>query len=167
MGRILIRGEAGHDIIPELYPLDSEIVIDKRARARSNATELGDVLENTHREFAGVRRHTEVCVTPRCARQRPRLSLVVLADGCASYFPEFHEMGLKDDQGQGGFRLGVQLSRGTGGTFTGVSTSAIAGHHDEHKRDDCGKSEFKPVLWTPGDWNAFFGSAQHPRQLLV
>jgi hypothetical protein len=27
---------------------------------------------------------------------------VVLADGCASYFPEFHEMGLKMIKAQGG-----------------------------------------------------------------
>jgi len=63
MGRILIRGEAGHDIIPELYPLDNEIVIDKPGKGAFYATELGDVLQKygiANLLVCGVT--TEVCV---------------------------------------------------------------------------------------------------------
>ncbi len=86
MGRILIRGEAGHDIISELYPLDSEIVIDKPGKGAFYATEFAEVCVNTTVREANDRGY-------RC---------VVISDGCASYFPEFHEMGLKMIKAQGG-----------------------------------------------------------------
>ena len=104
MGRILIRGEAGHDIIPELYPLDSEIVIDKPGKGAFYATELGDVLVKYGIEnllVCGVT--TEVCVNTTVREANDRgYRCVVLADGCASYFPEFHEVGLRMIKAQGG-----------------------------------------------------------------
>ena len=104
MGRILIRGEAGHDIIPALYPLDSEIVIDKPGKGAFYATELDDVLQKYGIEnllVCGVT--TEVCVNTTVREANDRgYRCVVLADGCASYFPEFHEMGLKMIKAQGG-----------------------------------------------------------------
>ncbi|KQT25480.1 MULTISPECIES: isochorismatase family cysteine hydrolase [unclassified Bradyrhizobium] len=104
MGRILIRGEAGHDIIPELYPLDSEIVIDKPGKGAFHATELGEVLERYGIEnllVCGVT--TEVCVNTTVREANDRgYRCVVISDGCASYFPEFHAMGLKMIKAQGG-----------------------------------------------------------------
>ena len=104
MGRILIRGEAGHDIIAALYPLDSEIVIDKPGKGAFYATELGDVLQKYGIEnllVCGVT--TEVCVNTTVREANDRgYRCVVLADCCASYNPEFHEMGLNMIKAQGG-----------------------------------------------------------------
>jgi nicotinamidase-related amidase len=104
MGRILVRGEAGHDIIPELYPAAGEPVIDKPGKGAFFATDLHAILQNrgiTQLVVTGVT--TEVCVntTVREANDRGYDCLVV-ADCCASYFPEFHDFGLRMIKAQGG-----------------------------------------------------------------
>ncbi len=104
MGRILIRGEAGHDIIPELYPIEGEPVIDKPGKGAFYATDLQSILTNKGIEsliVCGVT--TEVCVhtTVREANDRGYRCLVP-GDCCGSYFPEFHEMGLRMIKAQGG-----------------------------------------------------------------
>jgi nicotinamidase-related amidase len=104
MGRILIRGEAGHDIVPELYPIEGEPVIDKPGKGAFYQTDLESLLRNRAIEnllVAGVT--TEVCVNTTVREANDRgYRCVVLGDCCASYFPEFHEMGLKMIKAQGG-----------------------------------------------------------------
>ena len=104
MGRILVRGEPGHDIIPALYPQAGEAVVDKPGKGAFFATDLHAML--IHRDVeslivCGVT--TEVCVhtTVREANDRG-YRCVVPSDCCGSYFPEFHEMGLRMIQAQGG-----------------------------------------------------------------
>jgi biuret amidohydrolase len=104
MGRILVRGEVGHDIIPELYPLAGEPVVDKPGKGAFYATDLDAILKNRGIEqlfVCGVT--TEVCVntTVREANDRGYDCLVV-ADCVGSYFPEFQEMGLRMIKAQGG-----------------------------------------------------------------
>jgi nicotinamidase-related amidase len=104
MGRILIRGEAGHDIISRLSPTEDEIVIDKPGKGAFYATGLDDLLQKYGIEnllVCGVT--TEVCVNTTVREANDRgYRCVVVSDGCASYFPEFHEMGLKMIKAQGG-----------------------------------------------------------------
>jgi biuret amidohydrolase len=104
MGRILIRGEPGHDIVEALYPIEGEPVIDKPGKGAFYQTDLELTLRNAAIEnllVCGVT--TEVCVntTVREANDRGYRCLVV-GDACASYFPEFHDMGLKMIKAQGG-----------------------------------------------------------------
>jgi biuret amidohydrolase len=104
MGRILVRGEPGHDIIPELYPIAGEPVIDKPGKGAFYQTDLELMLQNRRIEtllVCGVT--TEVCVNTTVREANDRgFRCIVLSDCCASYFPEFHEMGLKMIMAQGG-----------------------------------------------------------------
>ncbi|MBY0381385.1 MAG: cysteine hydrolase [Xanthobacteraceae bacterium] len=104
MGRILIRGEPGHDIIPALYPIDGEFVVDKPGKGAFYATAFGDILKQHNIEnllVCGVT--TEVCVNTTVREANDRgYRCIVLGDCCASYFPEFHEMGLNMIKAQGG-----------------------------------------------------------------
>src|SRR5438477_1878016 len=104
MGRILVRGEAGHDIIKELYPLPSEPVIDKPGKGAFFATDLHAILQNrgiTQLVVTGVT--TEVCVNTTVREANDRgYDCLVPADCVGSYFPEFQEMGLKMIKAQGG-----------------------------------------------------------------
>jgi nicotinamidase-related amidase len=104
MGRILIRGERGHDLIDALAPRKDEPVVDKPGKGAFYATDLESILRNRGIEnliVCGVT--TEVCVhtTVREANDRGYRCLVP-GDCCASYFPEFHQVGLRMIMAQGG-----------------------------------------------------------------
>jgi nicotinamidase-related amidase len=104
MGRILVRGEPGHDLVAALAPRPGEPVIDKPGKGAFWATDLHLVLQNRGVEnliVCGVT--TEVCVhtTVREANDRG-YRCIVPGDCCASYFPEFHEVGLRMIKAQGG-----------------------------------------------------------------
>jgi nicotinamidase-related amidase len=104
MGRILIRGEPGHDIIPELAPLGDEPVIDKPGKGAFYQTDLEAMLRNrgiANLLVCGVT--TEVCVhtTIREANDRG-FRCIAVADACASYFPAFHAAAIDMVKAQGG-----------------------------------------------------------------
>jgi nicotinamidase-related amidase len=104
MGRLLVRGEPGCEIVPELAPLPGEIVIDKPGKGAFHGTDLQATLQGlgvTHLVFAGVT--TEVCVqtTMREANDRGYDSLLV-EEATASYFPEFKAATLEMIVAQGG-----------------------------------------------------------------
>ena len=113
MGRILIRGDAGHDIVPELYPREGEPVVDKPGKGAFHATDLDSLLH--HRGIqqlvvCGVT--TEVCVNTSVREANDRgYECVVLSDCVGSYFPEFQKSALAMIKAQGGIFGWVSDSR--------------------------------------------------------
>ncbi|MEL7349989.1 MAG: isochorismatase family cysteine hydrolase [Cyanobacteria bacterium P01_A01_bin.116] len=104
MGRILVLGEPGNDIIEAVKPEPKEIVINKPGKGAFYNTELDTLLQErqiTHLIFTGVT--TEVCVqsTMREANDRGYECLLV-EDATESYFPEFKQATLEMVRAQGG-----------------------------------------------------------------
>jgi nicotinamidase-related amidase len=104
MGRVLIAGEPGADIVPSLTPLPGEVVIDKPGKGAFYGTNLGDSLRAQGIEqlvFAGVT--TEVCVqtTMREANDRG-YDCLLATDATESYFPAFKAVAIDMITAQGG-----------------------------------------------------------------
>jgi biuret amidohydrolase len=112
MGRILVRGERGHDIVDELAPHPGEPVIDKPGKGAFYATDLEAILRSRGVAtliVCGVT--TEVCVhtTVREANDRG-FECIVLSDCVGSYFPEFQRVALDMFAAQGAIFAWVAAS---------------------------------------------------------
>ena len=103
MGRILVRGEPGCEIVAACAPYPGEIVIDKPGKGMFYATRVGEILKErgiTHLVFAGVT--TEVCVQTSMREANDRgFECLLVEDATASYFPAFKAATLEMIRAQG------------------------------------------------------------------
>ena len=104
MGRILVRGEYGHDIIDELKPVPGEPVVDKPGKGAFYATDLDAILRDRGvRELVVCGVTTEVCVNTTVREANDRgYDCLVLEDCVGSYFPAFQKAALDMIKAQGG-----------------------------------------------------------------
>jgi biuret amidohydrolase len=104
MGRLLIAGEPGNDIIPEVAPCGSETIVNKPGKGMFWATGLHELLLRktiSHLVFAGVT--TEVCVQTSMREANDRgYECLLITDATDSYFPEFKAATIEMITAQGG-----------------------------------------------------------------
>lgn len=104
MGRILVAGEPGAEIIPELAPLPSEPVVDKPGKGAFCRTNFENLLTERglrHLVFAGVT--TEVCVQTTLREANDRgYNCLLASDATESYFPAFKAATIEMITAQGG-----------------------------------------------------------------
>jgi nicotinamidase-related amidase len=104
MGRLLIAGEPGNQIVDALVPVDGEIVIDKPGKGMFWATGIHERLQAlgiTHLVFAGVT--TEVCVQTSMREANDRgYECLLIEDATESYFPQFKASAIEMITAQGG-----------------------------------------------------------------
>jgi len=104
MGRILVRGEYGHDIVDELKPMEGEPIVDKPGKGAFYATDLDSMLHNRGiKQLVVCGVTTEVCVNTSVREANDRgYDCLVLEDCVGSYFPEFQTASLNMIKAQGG-----------------------------------------------------------------
>ena len=104
MGRLLVAGEPGNQIVDALAPIDGEIVIDKPGKGMFWATGIHERLQGlgiTHLVFAGVT--TEVCVQTSMREANDRgYECLLIEDATESYFAEFKAATIAMIAAQGG-----------------------------------------------------------------
>jgi len=104
MGRILVRGEYGHDIVDELQPKEDEVVLDKPGKGAFYQTDLEAILRNSNIKsliVTGVTTHVCVQSTIREANDRG-YECLMLTDGCAAFDVKDHEDSIRMINQQGG-----------------------------------------------------------------
>ncbi|MFN4271805.1 MAG: cysteine hydrolase family protein [Aliihoeflea sp.] len=126
MGRILVSGEPGNQIVPELAPRPGEIVVDKPGKGMFWATGLHETFRERGIEqlvFAGVT--TEVCVQTSMREANDRgYECLLVTDATESYFPEFKAAAIEMIVAQGGIVGWAAPLAALQAAFTEASTDA-------------------------------------------